>query len=69
MGNTFANSFFVAGDGFRPSRKYTYNKTVLITHSKCKLNEVLLKCILVHEEMPTLKNGVCQEARRNQAVV
>lgn len=76
VGNTFSvslsmqNICLVVREGFNTTRMYTYsNKEILLTHTKWQLNDVQLKCIMVHEGMQKLKNGVCQGAMKNQVAV
>lgn len=56
-------SFFVTvkasalqqGEGFNSARKYTYNKNILINHTKWQWSEVQLKNTMVYERMQKQK--------------
>lgn len=79
MGNIFSQfvtvkaialAYFLAGESVNPSRKCTPNsKRVLITHTEWQLNEVQLKCPLVHERMPKLKKWGLPGLWKKQAAV
>ena len=73
----------MAGEGVNPSGNYLHNnKNSLITKSSRRCSEgpegglrplgtkmVFLKRTMLGEGMQTLKNGVCQGAGKNRAVV